>query len=315
MNHYGLKTREVRAAAIGLLALVLLFAPNYGTAQNVRLTRKPAASGANRPTQVATHETLTAKSLGGAALQYRVLLPADYESSPRRYPVLYLLHGAGGDENDWSSRTDLASYIAKFNLIVVMPAVGNTWYANSASDEKARYEDVIIRDLIPHIDAKYRTIGNWHGRAIAGLSMGGFGAMKFALRYPHLFVFAASFSGAFDAPRTDVVVNATDERSKNLLQTFGENGSETRRQNDVFQLLAKISPGTRVPYLYIATGNNDPLVSVLPSNPRFADALRERKFAYEYHERPGSHDWRFWDAEIKSALERMAVFVSHMTKD
>jgi S-formylglutathione hydrolase FrmB len=246
MNQHGIQRGEVKATALGLLALVLLFAPNYTAAQDVLHTEKAVASRDGRPTQVATRETLTANSLGGAALQYRVLLPADYESSPRRYPVLYLLHGAGGDENDWSSRTDLASYIAKYNLIVVMPAVGNTWYANSASDEKARYEDVIIRDLIPHIDAKYRTIGNWHGRAIAGLSMGGFGALKFALRYPHLFVFAASFSGAFDAPRTDIIANATDERSKNLLQALGEKGSETRRQNDVFQLLAKISPGTRV---------------------------------------------------------------------
>lgn len=257
-------------------------------------------------------ESLAAPSLGGANLPYRILLPRDYEVSARRYPVFYLLHGADGDEGDWTERTNLAEYAARYSLIVVMPGVGNSWYANSAGDEKARYEDAIVRDLIPHVDGKYRTLASWYGRAVAGLSMGGFGAMKFALRYPQLFAFAASFSGAFDAPRTDVVVSAPDERSKTLLRIFGPAGGETRRRNDLFELLRAVGEKTRLPYLYVSTGSGDPLASVLPSNPRFADALRERKVAYEYHERPGSHDWRFWDQEVRLALERMPDFVAHM---
>ena len=257
-------------------------------------------------------ERLSAPSLDGAALPYRVLLPADYGSSARRYPVIYLLHGADGDETDWPKRTNLAEYASRYRLIVVMPGVGNSWYANSAGDARARYEDVIVRDLIPHVDGKYRTLANWHGRAVAGLSMGGFGAMKFALRYPHLFAFAASFSGAFDAPRTNVVVGATDERSKTLLRIFGPEGGETRRRNDVFELLRAVGERTRLPYLYVSTGTGDPLASVIPANPRFADALRERKAPYEYHERLGSHDWRFWDQEVRLALECMSDVVAHM---
>ncbi len=259
-------------------------------------------------------ESFAAKSLNGAQLRYRILLPADYDASAHRFPVLYLLHGAGGDETDWTKRTNLAEYVSQYQLIVVMPGVGNSWYANSVGEEHARYEDAIVRDLIPHIDASYRTLANWHGRAIAGLSMGGFGAMKFALRYPHLFVFAASFSGAFDAPRTDVVANATDERSKNLLRIFGPDGSEARRRNDVFDALKSLAPATRLPYLYVATGAGDQLISVLPSNPRFADALRERKAAYEYHERPGAHDWKYWDAEVERALARMSDFLAHQRR-
>jgi S-formylglutathione hydrolase FrmB len=274
---------------------------------------RPAGSNASR--SVVISESLAAASLGGASLPYRILLPADYETSVGRYPVLYLLHGAGGNETDWTSRTNLTAYADRYRLIIVMPGVGNSWYANSASDDKARYEDVIIRDLIPYIDGKYRTIGNWHGRAVAGLSMGGFGAMKFALRFPHLFIFAASFSGAFDAPRTNIVLNPTDERSKRLLEIFGAAGGEARRQNDVFELARRIKDGTRLPYLYVAAGSGDQLASVLPANPNFADILRERKFAYEYHERPGAHDWRFWDAEIKSALERMSGLVPHMSAE
>jgi S-formylglutathione hydrolase FrmB len=258
---------------------------------------------------------LTASSLGGASLPFKVLLPANYGRSARRYPVLYLLHGAYGNENDWTTRTNLVSYVEPYHLIVVMPGVGNSWYANSASDERARYEDALMRDLIPHIDAKYRTLSSGYGRAVAGLSMGGFGAMKFALRYPQQFAFAASFSGAFDAPRTNIVSsNANEEYAQIMRRVFGSMESETRRQNDLFRLLGATDVRARLPYLYVSTGSGDPLASVLPSNPRFADALRERGVAYEYHERPGLHDWRFWDEEIKLALERMSEIVRHMRR-
>lgn len=304
-----------------------LMSPGEATAQRRRRMpqQRPAASVSTKttPPRRATKDStvggvvrdaLTATSLGGAKLPFQVLLPADYASSERRrYPVLYLLHGANGDESDWTTRTNLASYVEHYRLIVVMPGVGNSWYANSAGDERARYEDAIIRDLIPHIDARYRTLASAYGRGVAGLSMGGFGAMKFALRYPHLFAFAASFSGAFDAPRTNIVsTSVNEEHSKILLRIFGATGSETRRQNDLFQLLGASNAGARLPYLYISTGANDTLASVLPANPRFADALRERKAVYEYHERPGGHDWHFWDAEIRLALARMSEIVTHM---
>jgi putative tributyrin esterase len=275
----------------------------------------PQFANARAGKSVLLSESFAAASLGGTSLPYRILLPVDYEMGSARYPVLYLLHGADGNEKDWTTRTNLAAYAQRYNLIIVMPGVGNSWYSNSAADPKARYEDAIVSDLIPYIDGKYRTIGTWHGRAVAGLSMGGFGATKFALRYPHLFIFAASFSGAFDAPRTNIVVNPTDERSKRLLAIFGPSEGEARRKNDVFELARRIKDGTRVPYLYIATGSGDQLSSVLPANPRFTDILRERKFAFEYHERPGAHDWRFWDAEVRYALERMAVLVPHMASE
>lgn len=305
---------------IALIAVICSFdgAPVSAQARRVERPNRPsakirrdAAPDLAATPRTATRQTLAAASLGGKPLPYRVLLPVGYEQSLRRYPVLYLLHGAGGDENDWSTRTNLAAYAAAYRLIIVMPGVGNSWYANSAGDSAARYEDAIIRDLIPHVDARYRTLANWHARGIAGLSMGGAGAIKFALRYPHLFVFAASFSGAFNASRTDVI-SGKDERSQNLTRIFGALDSDVRRHNDVFLALAAVKENTRVPYLYVATGANDPLASVRQSNPRFADVLRERNLPFEYHERPGSHDWKFWDAEIKSALARMSDFAPHM---
>lgn len=275
-----------------------------------RKTQPPSAASNEAPRE-ARRETLAAPSLGGQLLPYRVLLPIDYATSMRRYPVLYLLHGRTGDENDWSTKTNLVQYAARHRLIIVMPGVGDSWYANSAMDEQAKYEDAIVRNLIPHIDKSFRTLATWHGRAIAGLSMGGLGAMKFALRYPDLFVFAASFSGAFDVPRTVGLDDANDQRTKDIRSAYGPKDSPTRQANDVFLLLERITPErqARMPYLYVATGANDPLPSVMSSNPRFADALRERKLQYEYHERPGGHDWRFWDVEIENMLKRMADFI------
>ena len=295
------------------LAAVMLAGQVSATSQVRRAeTRRQTSVNTRTTPSEPTREVLKATSLGGEALPYRVLVPADYERSARRYPVLYLLHGRTGDENDWWTRTNLSLYATRYHLIIVTPGVGDSWYANSAADPRARYEDAITRDLIPHIDARYRTLANWHGRAIAGLSMGGLGAIKFALRYPHLFAFAASFSGAFDVPRTDGL-DETDERARDIRRIYGPRDSATRRENDPFLLLERLAPEpARLPYLYVATGAGDPLPQVLLSNPRFADALRERKIAYEYHERPGAHDWLFWDAEIKFALERMSELMPQM---
>lgn len=269
-----------------------------------------ATKTAPQPTApAATHETLQAPSLGGKALPYRLLLPADYAVSSRRYPVLYLLHGLTGDENDWWARSRLIDYASRYNLIIVTPGVGDTWYANGSTDPRARYEDVIIQDLIPYIDSHYRTVAGREGRAIAGLSMGGLGAMKFALRYPQMFSFAASFSGAFDVPLTATLGKKPSAKMlKELRSVFGGEASQTRRDNDIFMLLQQPRPkGVQLPYLYISTGKSDPLPQVADSNPRFEQTLRASGVKYEYYERPGTHDWHFWDSEVEFMLGRLCV--------
>ncbi|HEX8495123.1 MAG TPA: alpha/beta hydrolase family protein [Pyrinomonadaceae bacterium] len=317
--HGKSQTRNVRVvlALLLLTASILLAGSVVITSQTQRAPQTPVnappqstATRAVAPSE-AKRETLAAKSLGGAALPYRVLLPSDYATSSRRYPVLYLLHGLTGNENDWWTLSNLAQYAARYHLIIVTPGVGDSWYANSATDPDARYEDAIILDLIPHVDSRYRTMAAREGRAIAGLSMGGLGAMKFALRYPHLFAFAASFSGAFDVPLTARLGKKPSARMLGELQrVFGDKKSRTRRDNDLFALLRQPTPeGTSFPYLYVSTGKSDPLPQVSSSNPRFAEALRANKLEFEYNERPGTHDWRFWDEEIKLMLGRMCVLM------
>lgn len=299
----NLRARNFAPPTLLLFAAVLVCA----CPMSVRPQSHPAKAAA--VSAAPTREKLAAASLNGRELPYRVLLPADYATSGRRYPVLYLLHGLTGNEDDWWERSRAAEYASRYRLIIVTPGVGDSWYANSAADPAARYEDAFVRDLVPHIDAQYRTQPTREGRAVAGLSMGGLGAMKFALRYPELFAFAASFSGAFDVPLTARLGSKPSARMLGeLRKVFGDEKSRARLENDLFALVRRGPPkGASFPYLYVSTGRSDPLPQVSDSNPRFAEALRAGKLKHEYHERPGTHDWKFWDSELEFMLGRLCA--------
>jgi len=139
--------------------------------------------------------------LVNTTLSYNVILPPDYRtSSATRYPVLYLLHGFGGHYSDWVTRTNVADYAAQYRLIVVTPEGNNGWYTDSASTATDKYEGYILKELIPDVEKRFRTIESRYGRGIAGLSMGGYGALKFGLKSPGTFAFAGSISGAVAVP-------------------------------------------------------------------------------------------------------------------
>ena len=130
----------------------------------------------------------------------RILLPADYATTRARYPVLYLLHGAGDTYKTWTEQTDVQEFSAQFPLIIVMPDAGHDseagWYSDWA-DGSRQWETFHTHVLVLYVDSHFRTLGRAH-RAVAGLSMGGFGAMSYAARHRGLFRAAASFSGAVD---------------------------------------------------------------------------------------------------------------------
>lgn len=228
--------------------------------------------------------------------RYRIILPSAYADSDRRFPVLYLLHGLYGDRTNWSDLTKLSDYAHSLDLIVVMPDAGNSWYANSFANPTDRYDDFILLDLIPEIEARYRTLASRAGRAIAGLSMGGYGALKFALKDPAKFFFAGSMTGALSAPLD--LGNEVEEFREGLMQAFGPADDPRRSQNDVFSLAAAADPA-QLPYFYLDCGTQD---SFLATNRRFAALLQSRRISYEYHELPGGHEWPYWDGRIPSFL-------------
>ena len=248
-----------------------------------------------------TGETVESHSFFSPALQrnmpYEVVLPAGYSGSQERYPVLYLLHGWQGDETNWVSLTHLVEDASAYKLIVVTPRARNSWYVNSATRAKDRYADYVSQDLTAEVDAHFRTIASEHERAVAGLSMGGYGAMLFSLRHPGAFAFAASISGAFAGPSG--IEKVMPQLKPSTDEAFGVATSDARRQNDVDGLIES-ADRTLQPYFFLECGTSDPL---LPSNRRVVAELSSHRFAYEYHELPGAHTWSFWDGALPAMLE------------
>jgi putative tributyrin esterase len=237
----------------------------------------------------------------GTTMAYHVILPVDYQAAPStRYPVLYLLHGLSDHATMWTDRTNVVDYAAHHRLIIVTPEGNNGWYTDSASVPNERYESYLFEELIPDVQKRYRTLEEGYGRAVAGLSMGGYGAMKLALKHPDEFAFAASMSGALNAARfTDQDGGGWELVPQSIRRAFGPEGSSTRAANDVFALLRSLAPGRPLPYLYLDCGTEDGLIE---SNRGFTALLLEKKIPHEFHEVPGVHNWEFWDKRIRVIL-------------
>lgn len=259
-----------------------------------------AAFAAEVKTSVAAKNITTVKfpsdSLGEERT-FNILLPLDYEKSTDRYPVLYLLHGLGDDHTAWSYMTNLSGYATAYKLIVVMPDASRSWYVNSAADPKAKFEDFIVKDLIAYVDSHYRTIPLRRSRAVAGLSMGGYGATFLGLKHYRIFSALGSFSGAMGLPHE---APATTGRLAEMQPLFGPAGSKERQDRDPFLLLEKVPPAD-MPLIYIACGGEDFLVK---QNRDFVQLLAEKKIPYEYREvSPRGHTWDFWDDQVQVFLE------------
>lgn len=240
--------------------------------------------------------TFASASLG-RTMPYRVLLPAGYDSSDARYPVLYLLHGLDGHYTDWADRTALAQHLAGRALIVVTPEGANSWYVNWHEGASDRWEDYLARDLVADVDARFRTDARRDARYIAGLSMGGYGALRMGLKHPEQYAMAASLSGALNVTRLDTY-GWTDGLRAEFTRAFGPPGSRRRAEDDVFELARRAEAGA-LPLLYIDCGAADPF---LPGNRELAAILQERRIAYEYRETPGAHNWAYWDRQIVPIL-------------
>jgi putative tributyrin esterase len=155
-------------------------------------------SAAGSAAAQSTARTLRIPSADIGQRVFAVLLPAAYEQSEARYPVLYLLHGGGQDHTAFMARRDFARRARVVDMIVVMPAADR---GGSSPALLTRYENFLARELIAYVDANFRTVATPSGRAIAGLSMGGMFAIGAGLRYPDVFGIVGAFSAA--APRTE----------------------------------------------------------------------------------------------------------------
>ena len=253
----------------------------------------------------ASVETIQFQSkLVNTTLPYNVILPPGYRgSATTRYPVLYLLHGWDGHYTDWLTRTNVADYAAQYRMIIVMPEGNDSWYVDGAAGINDKYESYILKELMPDVDTRYRTIQSRYGRAIAGLSMGGYGAIKYGLKYPATFAFAGSVSGAFGVTRyTEKEMGGAN--LKPFMKTFGPVGSETRKANDVFEIVRGLSTArvASLPYFYFDCGTEDAAQHFNP-NRELSELFLEKKIPHEYRELPGNHSWQYWDQQIPVVLQ------------
>ncbi len=243
-------------------------------------------------------------------MPYNLLLPKNYNdesSKEMRFPVIYLLHGLTGHFNNWAELSKLEEPAANYNFIIVMPEGNDGWYTDSVNVPNDKYESYIVKELIPEIDKKYRTQAMRGSRAIAGLSMGGYGSLKFGLKYAEMFALAGSFSGALGI--TDITdKNSTPWISKSVMSVYGEAASETRKANDIFRIVRETKPENikNLPFIYQDCGTEDFLIQ---NNRDFAALLTEKKIPHEYRQLPGAHNWKYWNSQVEEFLRVSEKFI------
>jgi len=224
------------------------------------------------------------------------VIVSDQGSGP--FPVFYLLHGLSDDCSTWLRRTSIERYVSGVPLIVVMPETGRGWYTNAETPAGRPYEDHLIKDVIPFVDRLLPTVARREGRVVGGLSMGGYGAIKSALKFPNLFCAANSHSGVVMTPlhKPETRPKELQPLSPEFQAIFGE--SWRGGDNDPLAL-AKNCPLQPRPALRLDCGTGDFL---LEQNREFHAHLNALRFPHEYEEFPGEHTWSYWDLHSQEAL-------------
>lgn len=254
-------------------------------------------------------------SLLNRAVKYSIYLPPDYYTSTRRYPVVYLLHGYGDNETSWvqfggaDQLTDAAIRAGELPpMIIVMPDAGTSFYINDYQ-AKVRYEDMFVQEFVAHIDSMFRTRPQREFRGVAGLSMGGFGALVLAMHHPDLFGSCAALSAS--ARTDDMIASMPDERYNTMFAPVFSGpvkGEEritlTWKRNSPITLARSAPEGDLLKVRwYIDCGDDDALSA---GNALLHVALTQRKIPHEYRVRDGAHTWTYWRTGLLPALQFLA---------
>ncbi|MDX1492251.1 MAG: alpha/beta hydrolase-fold protein [Pseudohongiellaceae bacterium] len=303
------------------VALSILFSAVH--AQPAPVVEAPLPDGLQT---VSFHSPAVARTM-----KFDIVLPPDYETSNKRYPVLYLLHGVMQNYTVWGRNLGAAFYARNLgDLILVLPDGGNTWFVNYASSPgsaKNNWEDHLIKDVIGYVDTNFRTIAQREGRAIAGLSMGGFAAFSLGLRHPDMFISLGSTSGALGyarekaellaagspiverqrTPEQEAQIALADERISKIIDIPGFSTQQERSPRgfdfmtakqatayDPFQVLYMV-PKRQLPHMYIDAGTEDGLVQVARE---FMTVLLINDVPFDFMQSRGQHNSEYWRRSI-----------------
>jgi enterochelin esterase-like enzyme len=254
-------------------------------------------------------ETIPSRSLG-QDLHFLVYVPDGYAESTESYPVLYLLHGFGDNEKTWTERGAIQAKADKLiaagvmpRALIVMPGCTRCWWTDSARDKP---ESAFWNDLVPAVTARYRTIDRREGRVVAGLSAGGYGALRFALKYPDRFAAAAAFSPAIysDAPPAASAARI----SSPFLGADGQFSLNAWTEQNYPRLITRyFDQGKRVP-LYLVSGDNDRLGIAFETALCFKRMFEKQPDLVELRVVDGDHSWAVWSNAVADAMAYLFRF-------
>lgn len=258
-------------------------------------------------------ESLTVESkILGKPQRYTIYLPFDYETSSRKYPVVYLLHGYTDNDTGWlqfgEAHLIADEAIAKREIppmIIVMPDGGVSWYINN-NDGSVKYEDFFFKEFIPAIESTYRIRAEKAYRGISGLSMGGHGSLVYSLRHPEMFAACAAFSAAVFTDE-EVIANPDVNWARVFGPVYGASLKGQERLNDHLKSYSPIHivksakpDAFKNVRFYIDCGDDDFLYK---GNSAFHTVLRDLKVEHEYRVRNGGHTWSYWRTGLADGLK------------
>jgi S-formylglutathione hydrolase FrmB len=226
-----------------------------------------------------------------------IILPDAYAEGEAQFPVTYLLHGAGGSYAGWNAQTNIAELADQYNMVIVCPDGGRTsWYIDSPIDPTYQYETYVADECVDFIDANYRTRANSGSRAIAGLSMGGHGALFLAIRHRDTFGTSVVLSGGVDLrpfpEKWDI------KKRIGSISDYPENWEQYSVIN-----LAKQLKDTEL-NISIDCGRDD---FFIPVNRALHIQLLNDGISHVYQEHAGRHNWDYWSAAIQRQIPYIAV--------
>jgi enterochelin esterase-like enzyme len=250
-------------------------------------------------------ETFRSEAIG-RDYKYTIYVPDSYKTDNKRYPVLYLLHGAGGDENEWlfkgGARETLDALIARGlikPMLVVMPGHTAAWWVDGA---KEKGETALVKEVMPHAEKNYRIDATSSNRLIAGLSAGGYGTLNLVLKYPQMFAAAAILSPAIYDP---VPPSHSSGVRNPPFQKEGKFDADLWKSlNYVSHIEAYKKSGVIVP-LYINSGDHDTFGIALQAAMLYERLRLHQPGKVEFRVVDGDHEWMVWRDTLADALQFM----------
>lgn len=238
---------------------------------------------------VLVDQKIATEYLNGDDGVYNIYLPSDYQTSGKKYPVLYLLHGMWSNNREWVTNGHADKYTTEAiingnlaEMIIVMPYAYDSFYVDGYTHN---YESFFMKTLVPYIEANYPVKTGRENTAICGLSMGGFGASYYAFTYPEKFCFCYAMSGAVEGMGSELIPSV-----RMMFEKYGYNANNF----------------SKLPAYFMDCGAEDSMVHGANVNTRAY--LESVNFPFTYREYAGVHDWDYWQKAYKRMLEDIVEY-------